>query len=202
MTKKIGIEHLLLMKTNVILFINGGFTPLHRRTVDIHLQQCEFTKQRAIEHLGVASAPGCEAVRARQIWLSSIAAYLRNLLSILSLLTDGWFVTRQTDVLNFVLRVLPNGYGLMEHVYHTKCEPSTRTNFLISGWVEGELGLLSIVELHQWCERFAVEIHRAITDAIAAQPDLDVDESEWLPINLAKYNTLPIYRCLVGPRTL
>ena len=172
--------------------------PFHCRTVEVHVTQCEMAKRRASEYASAAVGSGKDAPGARRMWLSSITTYLRNSLALLSLLTDGWFVTAKEEVLGFARQVKAGGHPLLKQLYRVKCEPHARADFLKSGQVAGEIGPLSVLEFHRRCMEFGAEIRLDVEKRAASRSEFRLAESQWLPDNLAKYESLPIYRQLVG----
>jgi len=172
----------------------------HRVAVQVHVVQCDLALRRSAVCLGDAQVTTPEAADARREWLSSMAAYLRNSLSLLSLLTEGWFVAHRRDVLDFVRRAMPCGHELMQTLYENKCDPSTHARLRETGKANGEGGSTGIAELHRRCEAFGHEIHQAISETVASRPEFNtpVDARLWLSENLEKCAALPLYRSLVG----
>jgi hypothetical protein len=169
--------------------------PFHRRTVDVHLHQCDLALEGATACLRGGSRPQEKLSRQRGEWLSSMMTYLRGLVGLYALLTEGWFVTQKKEVTDFVERRMPAGQALMQLIYRTKCETPVRNQFLASGLAYEQLESLNVAELHHRCEQFGEELRGAIGREAAGLGD---DESDWLPGNLAAFGKLPLHQRLVG----
>ncbi len=167
--------------------------PFNAYTVHVHLTQCECARRPCEEALAAAVADAAEGVKARRRWLTCATAWLRNSLALLSLIEDGWFVTKRDEVTAFAQRRFPGQCDVLSHLYSMKCDAEMRSDFAAHGAAEVE-------GLHGDVAAFAHVIRSAAQAAVASHPTMATATAAQLAANRRLFERLPIYTELVEGR--
>jgi hypothetical protein len=163
--------------------------PFHGRFFEVHLTQCQMAREQAI-------SMDSSTIEGRCSWISSIMAYLRNSLSLLALIADGWFIHHRTEVIEFAEHQFPEDYSLMEKIYASKCDRDAYRR-LLENWKINGMYLPDIDSVHRACIGFGEKILARIREIMASDPVVNLPESEWIDANRRSFERFPFCRILL-----